>query len=86
MKLTRAARPATTTEPKAELGDWIEEKRSGIELRSVSMADLKFQIQVRINQTTDSYLRSTGFINKPSLMGTKTSSRSATTSVEAGSD
>ena len=41
MKLTRAARPATTTEPKAELGDWIEEKRSGIELRSVSMADLK---------------------------------------------
>ena len=41
MELTRAARPATTTEPKAELGDWKEEKRSGIELRRVSMADLK---------------------------------------------
>ena len=41
MELTRAARPATTTEPKAELGDCKEEKRSGIELRSVSMADLK---------------------------------------------
>lgn len=41
MELTRAARPATTTEPKAELGDWKEEKRSGIELRRVSMANLK---------------------------------------------
>jgi hypothetical protein len=41
VKLTRAARPATTTEPKAELGDWKEGKRSGIELRRVSMADLK---------------------------------------------
>jgi hypothetical protein len=41
VELTKAARPATTTEPKAELGDGREEKRSGIELRRVSMADLK---------------------------------------------
>ena len=41
VELTRAARAATTTEPKAELGDWKEEKRSGIELRRFSMADLK---------------------------------------------
>ena len=39
-ELTRAARPATTTEPKAESGDWNEEKRPGIESRRVSMADL----------------------------------------------
>ena len=74
------------TEPRTEPADGKEEKRSGIELRSVSTTDLKFQVQIRINQTIDSYLRSNGFTNKPSLIGTKTSSRSATTSVEARSD
>ena len=41
MELTRAARPATTTEPRAELGVGKEEKRSGIEFRRVSTTDLK---------------------------------------------
>jgi len=60
----------------------LELSREGLQLLI-----LKCQVQEsRINKTMDSYLRSTGFTNKPSLMGTKTSSRSAMTSVGVRSD
>lgn len=87
MELTRAARPATTTEPKAELANGKEEKRFGIESSRASIADLKMSSSDQKNKkTVNSHLRSTGFTNKPSLMGTKTSSRSATMRVGVRSD
>ena len=51
------------TEPKAESADGKEEKRSGIELRRVSMTDLK-SLSSDKNKSDNRFIPSFGWVHK----------------------